>query len=736
MRAQNLIAALLSFFLATTLFAQKRSITEKDLFDFHWIGDTEVAPDGSRAVFVQAIVDAKHEGYETALYLVNLIDPKPEPRKLTNGPRDSQPRWSPDGKQIAFVRAVEKDGKPQPGQVFLLSLAGGDPQPLPALDKGAGAPHWSPDGTALAVLSERQVIPDPKKPESKETDNKDQEANKEPEHKSDVRIITRAVYRSNGTGYVDYKDEPQIYLYDLPRDAKPIPKPHPVTSGRFGVAEFLWSRDGKQIYFTAERVDDPSYDLPHNEIDAVVIPSSDSKATPAFTLIAQIKVAASGLALSPDGKRLAFHGEDQRTPPRSHQQADLFVLDLNAPQTAPRNLTVNYDYEAGGGVGGDNTAPRGGGRSLPVWTSDGTSIMDIVGKRGSALVVSIDATSGAVQELTAEKQAVIGFSPMPAATKLLTLISTPVNIGDLFLVNADKSQTQLTQVNNALFSKLNLTQPRDLQVTPTANAKDLAGEKIDTFVQLPPDFDAGKKYPLILNIHGGPHSAYGWVFDHEMQWMAAKGYVVVYPNPRGSTTYGQQFANVIQHNYPGDDFHDLMDTVDAVIKLGYVDPAKLGVTGGSGGGLLTDWVVTHTNRFKAAVAQRDITDWANWWYTADFTLFHPTWFEGAPFDHPEEFKKYSPITYVKNIQTPMMFILGEADYRTPPTAGGEDFYRALKYRHIDTVMVRFPGESHELSRSGQPWHRIERLENIINWMDKYLLGTPEPQYDLVPAAAK
>jgi dipeptidyl aminopeptidase/acylaminoacyl peptidase len=225
------------------------------------------------------------------------------------------------------------------------------------------------------------------------------------------------------------------------------------------------------------------------------------------------------------------------------------------------------------------------------------------------------------------------------------------------------------------------------------------------------------------------------VFDQEMQWMAAKGYVVVYPNPRGSTTYGQQFANVIQHNYPGDDFHDLMDCVDAVVKLGSVDVTNMGVTGGSGGGLLTDWTVTQTNRFKAAVAQRDIADWSNWWYTADFTLFQPTWFEGSPFDKVEEFKKYSPITYITKVQTPMLFILGEADYRTPPTGGGEDFFRALKYRHIDTVMVRFPGESHELSRSGQPWHRVERLENIVNWFDKYLMGMPEPQYDIVPVGA-
>jgi dipeptidyl aminopeptidase/acylaminoacyl peptidase len=517
-----------------------------------------------------------------------------------------------------------------------------------------------------------------------------------------------------------------------------------VTAGRFPVSDLVWSPSSNDIYYTSEHTDEPYYDLPHNEIYVVDSPADaatkgEKDPPPPSTLVAKLTFGASGLTISPDGKRLAFHGDEQPlTKPRSHQQADMFVMDLDTGKAgAPKNLTANYDYEVGGGVGGDNTAPRGAGRSGPVWTADGKSLIDVVGKQGSALLVSIDAITGAVKELTAEKQAVVGFAVKPDATKMLALISTPVSIGDLFSVATDgsKQQTQLTDVNKELFSKLNLTMPEDMQVTPTANPKDIGGSKIESFVQLPPDFDKTKKYPLILNIHGGPHSAYGWVFDHEMQWMAAKGYVVVYPNPRGSTTYGQQFANVIQHNYPGDDFHDLMDCVDAVVKLDYVDPTKMGVTGGSGGGLLTDWVVTHTNRFKAAVAQRDITDWSNWWYTADFTLFQPTWFEGAPFDKVDEFKKYSPITYVTNIQTPMMFILGEADYRTPPTGGGEDFFRALKYRKIDTVMVRFPGESHELSRSGQPWHRVERLENIVNWFDKYLKGMPEPQYDVVPAGA-
>jgi dipeptidyl aminopeptidase/acylaminoacyl peptidase len=619
-----------------------------------------------------------------------------------------------------------------------------------AMEKGVSSPQWSPNGSYIGALSETPIVPEPKADKKDKTDKKDE--TKAEEHKSDVRIITKAVYRNNGTGYIDGKDAAQFYLFNVADVGAKTVTPRQMTAGRFSVSDFVWHPSSSHIYYTSEHVDEPYYDLPHNEIYMVDPPSGGApngeKTPPLSVLVAKLTFAASGLAISPDGKRVAFHGDDQSlTKPRSHQQADMFVMDIDPTPSTPstpslHNLTVNYDYEVGGGVGGDNTAPRGGGRGGLAWTADGKSIVDVVGKQGSALLVSIDAATGAVKELTAEKQAVVGFAVKPDATKMLALISTPVSIGDLFSVATDgsKQQTQLTDVNKTLFSQLNLTMPEDMQVTPTANPKDIAGSKIESFVQLPPDFhetsgDKTKKYPLILNIHGGPHSAYGWVFDHEMQWMAAKGYVVVYPNPRGSTTYGQQFANVIQHNYPGDDFHDLMDCVDAVVKLGYVDSAKMGVTGGSGGGLLTDWTVTQTTRFKAAVAQRDIADWSNWWYTADFTLFQPTWFEGAPFDKVEEFRKYSPITYITKVQTPMLFILGEADYRTPPTGGGEDFFRALKYRHIDTVMVRFPGESHELSRSGQPWHRVERLENIVNWFDKYLMGTPEPQYDIVPAGA-
>jgi dipeptidyl aminopeptidase/acylaminoacyl peptidase len=464
-------------------------------------------------------------------------------------------------------------------------------------------------------------------------------------------------------------------------------------------------------------VDDPSYEHPHADVYSVAAVGG----APAKML--SINMAPREMSLSPDGKRLAFCGSVNE-PVQSYTEPHLWVVDL-AASAQPKNLTANYDYDVCSGVGGDQGTPRAGGQDHIVWSSDGNSLIVTTAREGRANLIAVEAASGKITELTNGKQAVERFRATTDAKTLVVLISTPTNVGDLFVLNHGSTAPprQLTHINDKLFSQLNLTAPEEIWYTS------FDGKKIHAWIQKPPDFDAAKKYPLILNIHGGPHAAYGFIFDHEFQWMAAKGYVVLYPNPRGSTSYGQQFGNIIQYHYPGDDFKDLMIGVDEVLKRGYIDPKKLGVTGGSGGGLLTDWIVGHTDRFAAAVAQRDIASWAAWWYSADFTLFQPSWFKAPPFQDPQDYVNRSPITYIQNVHTPLMLVLGEADYRTPPGAGGEEMFRALKFLRRPVIMVRFPGESHELSRSGQPWHRVERLEHIVGWFDKYLQGMPKPEYD-------
>jgi dipeptidyl aminopeptidase/acylaminoacyl peptidase len=263
-----------------------------------------------------------------------------------------------------------------------------------------------------------------------------------------------------------------------------------------------------------------------------------------------------------------------------------------SPNAQPRNLTADYDFDMGDSVFGDNAAPRGGNGRTLYWSADGRFIFDKVAKQGRTPIVRVDAQSGAVTEITHGDQAVLDYAMTPDARTTVALVSTPVLIGDLFKIDADGAQTRLTDPNKNLWSQLNLTAPEEI------NYKSFDGRNIQGWIQKPPDFDPRKKYPLILNIHGGPHAAYGWVFDHEFQWMAARGYVVLYVNPRGSTSYGQDFGNIIQYHYPGDDYRDLMSGVDELLKRGYVDEKKLAVTGGSGGGVLTNWAVTHTDRSR------------------------------------------------------------------------------------------------------------------------------------------
>ncbi len=729
--AVAVVLAIVTSLLAQNSNPQKRSITEKDLFDFVWVANPQLSPDGSRVAFTRVNVDEKRTGYETSIWTVAATGNE-APGRLTNGKHDGQPRWSPDGKRIAFVRGGEKDdtGKPKPPQIAVLALTGGEAWIITDLPKGAANPIWSPDSRRIAFQSSSTAEDiekaQHKKDAAKPGDAKEPEAAKntakprepESEHESDVHIISRAIYRDNDEGYLDPKRHEHIWVLEVPTTSDELTKPLQLTSGDFDEGELVWTKDGQRIYFLTSHIDEPYYESPSTDIDFV------SSRGGAAEKIATIPMGISDLTLSPDGRKVAFHGAVTQ-PVRSYSQPDLWVMDLTA-NAQSRNLTVDYDFDMGDSVFGDNAAPRGGnGRTLH-WSPDGRWLFDTVAKQGRTPLVRVDAQSGAVTEITRGDQAVLDYSMTPHASATVALISTPVMIGDLFAIAADGTQTRITDLNRKLWSQLNLIAPEEI------NYKSFDDRNIQGWIQKPPDFDPQKKYPLILNIHGGPHAAYGWVFDHEFQWMAAKGYVVLYVNPRGSTSYGQDFGNIIQYHYPGDDYRDLMFGVDELLKRGYVDSKKLAVTGGSGGGVLTNWTVTHTDRFAAAASQRDISNWASWWYTADFTLFQASWFKAPPFEDPADYANRSAITFVKNIHTPIMFVLGEADYRTPQDSGGEQLFRALKYLKRPTAMVVFPRETHELSRSGEPWHRIERLDHIVGWFDKWLMGVPHPEYDVRP----
>ena len=714
-RAFSVITMLLiaaSVLPSSLLAADKRAITDMDLFKFVWIADPQISPDGSRVAFVRVWVNQKADRYENALWIVPAGGGAS--RQITAGPRDSTPRWSPDGKTLGFVRSPEKDGRPQPPQIFLLSLDGGEARQLTDVPRGAGGFEWSPDGKTIAFSNTDDGKKEQDKPNPENAEPKD----KTPERVSDVRVISKAVYRSNGPGYLNPKARTHIWTISVPPTSAEQPKAKQITKGNFDEGNLSWSPDGSRIYFVARRVTEPYYESARTDLYSVALDGSDERKLLTF------EGGMRDYTFSNDGKRIAFGGALSNQPVQSYTQPDLFVTNAE-PGATPKNLTATYDFDIGGGIGGDQRAPRGGGGGGVVWSKDDRWLYVNVAEHGAANLKRIDVATGKIEALTTGKHEVQSYTVTKDASRMALLIATSTNIGDVFsLDTATGKLTQLTRINDELFSQLNLTDPEEIWYTS------FDGKKIQAWIQKPPNFDPSKKYPFILEIHGGPHAAYGFTFTHEFQWMAAKGYVVLYTNPRGSTSYGQDFGNIIQYNYPGDDYKDLIAGVDEVVKRGYIDTTKMGVTGGSGGGVLTNWTVGHTTRFAAAVSQRSIADWAGFWYTADFTLFTPTWFRAAPWEDPKDFVNRSPITYIKNVTTPMMFIEGEADWRTPANEGGEVMFRALKYRKIPTVMVRFPNESHELSRSGAPWHRVERLQHILNWFDKYLQNKPIKIYDV------
>jgi dipeptidyl aminopeptidase/acylaminoacyl peptidase len=712
-RSHRLLAALATLTVAFAAAAAKRPIAETDLYAFRWIASPQISPDGAKIVYTLVTVNAKHDNYETSLWIIPAGGGPARP--LTAGTHDSSARWSPDGHALAFLRVPEqkdKDGKAQPPQIYLLSMDGGEARALTDIPKGASGLAWAPNGQSIAFLSTTL----PKDFDKKLDKNKDKD-----EEESDVRVIVKAAYRMNGEGYIDPDRPSHIWTVPVPGIPAGVEKATQVTTGAFSESGIVWSHNSSKIYFTSDRVREPYYEPPHDEIYAVGATGGD------IAKVAGIDGSIHAISLSPDGSHIGLVGSlnsGDGLPQRSYSQPDLFITTVE-PGAAPKNLTAAYDFDIGGGVGGDQAPPRGGGSSNPYWSADGRSIFVDSAEEGRANLKRIDAETGKVDPLTSGDQNVFSYSATPDGSKAAVLISTPTNIGDLFLLDGASGRLErLTQINDELFAKLNLTEPETIWY------KSFDGRRIQAWVQRPPHFTPGKKYPLILDIHGGPHAAYGYTFDHEFQWMAAEGYIVLYPNPRGSTTYGQEFSNIIQYHYPGDDFKDLMAGVDELVARGWVDPDKLGVTGGSGGGVLTNWTIGHTTRFKAAVSQRSIADWRDFWYTADFTLFTTFWFRGAPWEQEADFKERSPITYVDKITTPLMLIEGESDFRTPPGAGGEQMFRALKYLKKPVVMVRFPGETHELSRSGKPVHRVERLQHIVAWFDKYLDGQDIHTYDI------
>src|SRR6266403_6098091 len=372
-------------------FAEKRNITEKDLFDFVWIGDPQISPDGSRIAFVRVTVNEKKEGYNTSIWSVPLAGGE-APHQLTKGDHDLAPRWSPDGKFLLFVRTTEKDGKPEPAQLAILPTAGGDSFVFTDLPKGAGNPVWAPDGKSIAVTSETNAedLAKQEKKKNNEKQGSSRDGGTTAEHESDVRVITRAVYRQDNEGYADPKHPTHIWIVTAPHSAEEKVKPRQLTTGRFDEENAIWSRDGSQIYFTSSRIDEPYYDLPRTDLYSVAAAGGKPVKITTIDLNTQFGPGGGALSLSPDGKQVAFVAATNQ-PINSYTEPDLWILDLS-PNAKPRNLTTDFDFDIEGFVIGDSASPRAGGLNKPIWTEDGKGLITVYSKEGKRNLGLFDAT--------------------------------------------------------------------------------------------------------------------------------------------------------------------------------------------------------------------------------------------------------------------------------------------------------------------------------------------------------
>jgi len=682
---------------------------ETDLLRLTWLADPQISPDGRRIVFVRVTVDTTADGYQTNLWIADTAGGTP--RALTFGGRDGQPRWSPDGASLAFVRSPGEGKDPQ---LHVLPMGGGEARRLTDLPKGAAQPAWSPDGKRIAFTSGTDVAAD-----GANVLEAEERAKKKPK-KDPARIVTRPFFRLDNQGFYDFAHPDHVWIVDALGESPA----RQLTAGPYGESEPAWSQDGRRVLFLSDRRPEPW----HGPEDQDLYAAAADRATPATDEEGIERVAdASGPILAfREGPRGAIAATVilLTEPPRSYDQGDLLLFEGATPERAPRVLTSGWDFEVGGStIGSDQHPPRGGGAMPLAFAADGAHVYAAVGRHGAQILARIGVTGGKVEELTDPHREVVSGSATPDASKFALVLGSPTRPCVLAVFDAKTGKTtELYDPNTPVFESARLGSVEEIWV-PSFD-----GTKIQAWVVKPPAFDPEKKYPMVLEIHGGPHTAYGMGFYHEFHVLAEAGYVVLYPNPRGSTTYGQEFGNVIQYEYPGDDYRDLIACVEHVLGLGFVDPNRLGITGGSGGGLLTNWAITQTHRFKAAVTQRCVSEWESFWYSADFTQFNNTWFRNAPFEGDEDFRRRSPVALASKIETPLLVLHSEEDWRTP-IAQGEAMYRALIAQKKTAVMARFPGEGHELTRSGAPSRRVQNQQLIRRWFDKWLLGAAVTDFD-------
>ena len=665
------VMVLLSFNQAV---AQSDVLTLENVFDLEYVSDTQISPDGKQVVYQRNFMDIMDDRRRSNLWIVNSDGSRHRP--LTSGNNNNfSPRWSPSGDRLVF--ASTKSGS---SELYMRWMDTGETAKITNLTQSPSSISWSPDGKYLAFTmfvprDEKPMVTLPGKPNGADW--------AEP-----ANVIDDLEYRRDGSsGFV--KDG-FTHVFVIPAQGG---TPRKITDGNYNHSSPEWTADGEHLIISSNRKEDWQYKERDTELYKVSVDDG------AMTQLTDRHGPDYGAVVSPDGEKVAYLGYDDNMD--SYQLSNAYVM--NADGSGKRALTDHFDRSV----------------SNLQWTESSNKLYLQYDDEGNGKIGYLSLSgNNEVQKVADDRGGTTIGRPYGSGSytvapngNIAYTYATPYHPGDVAVTDQNGNMKRLTQVNEDLFGHKTLGEVEEIWYQSSYDDKQIQG-----WIIKPPNFDPDKKYPLILEIHGGPHTNYGDRFTAELQLMAAKGYVVVYINPRGSTSYGKAFGNYIDKNYPSEDHDDLMSGVDAVIDKGYVDADSLYITGGSGGGVLSAWAIGKTDRFNAAVVAKPVINWYSFVLTSDGSSYHKYWFPGVPWENRDHYMDRSPISLVGNVSTPTMLLTGEEDYRTPMSET-EQYYRALQLQKVESAMVRIPGSGHGIAR--RPSNLMSKVAHILKWFGNH-----------------
>ena len=656
----------------------KRKLQVNDLFELISVTNPQLSPDGKEAVFVQTYLDEEENKYVSNLFHVDLASS--DVTQWTYGDHSvSSPKWSTDGKQLAFLSNREEKN-----QVFILSAKGGEAKKLTAFENSVISFHWAPCGKKVwvnAVVKEGKTF----------TDKEEKDDKKQPE----PYRVTKMKYQGDGVGLLPQDSYRQIGVVEI--ETGDVTQ---FTEGNHHHTLQAVSHDGKNLVIGVNRKENQDFEF-RQPLYIVEIETKEE------TVLVDENGYFGGATFSHDDRYIAYTGADRSF--ENATQAKLYVYDTEEKYSAC--LTENIDSPVGDYVAADHQ--QGVSAPSAIWTKDNHLYFQLSTMGDVRLYfASLD---GAVYPASPENEHIYGYDVSPNGDFALVTVSDAVNPGELYKQTIATGEREvLTSFNKKYLEEVELVQPEAI-VYQGAKDWDVHG-----WLMKPAGYVEGQKYPLIVEIHGGPATMYANSFFHEMQLLAAEGYGVLYVNPRGSHGYSQQFVDAVRGDYGGGDYADIMAGLDYVLAENeWIDTARLGVTGGSYGGFMTNWIVGHTNRFKAAVTQRSISNWVSFYGVSDIGYYFSDWQHGADMSDVDRLWNLSPLKYAGNVETPLLILHSENDLRCP-IEQAEQLYITLKSMGKETEFVRFPDADHNLSRAGIPNLRIARLTEITEWFKKYL----------------